>query len=182
MMGTSRVQRLRLETVAAEFLERMGAQIRARRDELRLSRAEVARRMPGKVNENQVYRWEKGLHQPNPDTLQALAKVLDTDVAVFMSAPADKGSTPEPFAREQSDDDVAARLVEIEARLGAIEDQLSLLLGAASIDGESQGDLADRIVKTVERAINQRATEVARPQPRRDRAQGQSRQPRRDAA
>lgn len=95
MMGTSPAQRLRLQLVAADFLERMGQRLRERREEMKLSRADVARKMPGKVSENQVYRWELGKHQPNPDTLQALAGVLERDVGYFMAAPADKTETPD---------------------------------------------------------------------------------------
>lgn len=125
MMGTSSTQRLRLQLVAADFLERMGARMRERRELLGLSRAEVARRMPGKVNENQVYRWEKGLHQPNPDTLQALALVLDCDVALFMSPAPEKTTTPELVATPAGN---AERLDQIEATLelivGVLEQQV----------------------------------------------------------
>lgn len=69
--------------MAAEHVERIGARIRQRREELGLSRGEVARQMPGKTNENAIYRWEKGLHQANPDALEALAGVLDVNTSYF---------------------------------------------------------------------------------------------------
>lgn len=125
MMGTSSTQRLRLQLVAADFLERMGARMREQRELLGLSRAEVARRMPGKVNENQVYRWEKGLHQPNPDTLQALGLVLDCDVSFFMSPPPEQTITPELITIPVENSD---RLEQIEATLelivGVLEQQV----------------------------------------------------------
>ena len=71
--------------MAAEYLERMGARIRDRREELGLSRSEVARQMPGKTTENQIYRWEKGLHRPNDDALEALASVLGVTIAHFLA-------------------------------------------------------------------------------------------------
>lgn len=95
MMGTSEAQRARLQLVAAEFVERLGARMREQRETLGLSMAEVARRMPGKVSENQVYRWELGKHQPKPDTLEALAKVLGTTVATLMAPTPDKTVTPD---------------------------------------------------------------------------------------
>lgn len=123
MVGTSDAQRLRLQLVAAEFLERMGRRMRERREELGYSRAEVARRMPGKTNENQVYRWEKGLHSPNVDTLEALAKVLDCEVAYFMTEPPDKTETPNLFAVNGDGD----RLIEIDKKLDALLDHVSRL-------------------------------------------------------
>lgn len=71
--------------MAAAYLQRMGERIRERRDELGLSRSDVARAMPGKTNENALYRWEKGLHRPNDDALEALAKVLKVDPAHFLT-------------------------------------------------------------------------------------------------
>ena len=129
MMGTSAPQRLRLQLVAAEFLERMGQRIRERRDELGYSRSDVARLMPGKTNENAVYRWEKGQHQPNPDTLQALAKALGCDVAYFMSEPPEKMNAPDLFAVNGDGD----RLEQIVATLAEIQDQLNRLEAAGVV-------------------------------------------------
>jgi transcriptional regulator with XRE-family HTH domain len=112
--------------MAAEFLERMGVRIRERREEMGLSRADVAREMPGKVSENQVYRWEKGLHQPKSDTLEALAGVLERDVSYFMATPPDKTDTPDPFPASDG-----AVLAEINRRLGVIEERLDALTEAA---------------------------------------------------
>jgi transcriptional regulator with XRE-family HTH domain len=122
-MQTGDLERARFQLVAAEFLVRMGARIRKRRDELELSRADVAREMPGKVSENQLYRWEKGLHQPQPETLEALAKVLQCDVAFFVSPEPDKRQTPSPFrgagsaAMEEQLAQVAEQVSEIHALL-----------------------------------------------------------------
>jgi transcriptional regulator with XRE-family HTH domain len=117
MMGTSAPQRLRLQLVAAEFLERMGDRIRERRENLGYSRSDVARLMPGKTSENQVYRWEKGLHQPNPDTLQALAEALDCAVSDLMSPTPDKSATPDLFAVSDDED---GQLQRIEERLDEV--------------------------------------------------------------
>ena len=73
MPQTSHAQSLRFAAMAAEYLERMGARIRSRREELGMSRSEVARQMPGKTNEQAVYRWENGKNRPHDDTLEALA-------------------------------------------------------------------------------------------------------------
>lgn len=96
MKGTSVAGRRRFELMAAEYLERMGQRMRERREELGLSRSQVARAMPGKTTENQVYRWEKGLHRPQDDTLEALVAVLKVnDVSYFLAAQPDKTETPD---------------------------------------------------------------------------------------
>lgn len=97
MMGTSPTARHRFEQMAAAYLQRMGERLRARRDELGLSRSDVARQLPGKTNENAVYRWEKGQHRPNDDTLEALAGVLKTTVSYFLTDEPEKSATPDPF-------------------------------------------------------------------------------------
>src|SRR4051812_45219376 len=81
---TSRAQALRFETMAVEYLERMGARMRERREELGLSRDLVAREMGGLTTGNQIYRWETGRHQAGPEALERLAGVLKVDVAYFM--------------------------------------------------------------------------------------------------
>lgn len=139
MMGTSDAQRLRFALVAAEFLERMGTRLRERRDELGLSRAEVARRMPGKVNENQVYRWENGKHQPNPDTLEALAKILERDVSYFLTPANDEtendaSEQPPDLMAELSPRRLNERLAGIEERLDRLQAVLEALAGAQVVD------------------------------------------------
>lgn len=123
MMQTDDVRRLRFRLVAAEFLQRMGERIRERRKALGLSRADVARKMPGKVSENQVYRWELGQHQPKPDTLEALAKVLECDVVYFMAPELDKRRPPDLHALSGE----SSQLDHIEQTLNHLEEQIRLL-------------------------------------------------------
>lgn len=82
--GTTETQRLRLRLVAAEHVERIGARIRKRREELGLSRGKLVEKMQGKVTENDLYRWERGQHRPSDDTLSDLAKALEVDVSYFL--------------------------------------------------------------------------------------------------
>jgi transcriptional regulator with XRE-family HTH domain len=121
MMGTSHAQRLRLQLMAAAFLERLGERIRERREALNLSRPDVVSQMSGRVNENQLYRWEKGLHQPNPDTLEELARILECDVADLMAPEPDKTSTPDPF---EVQDPTTAALARIEQSLNDLVERL----------------------------------------------------------
>lgn len=123
MTGTS--ERLRLEWMAAEYVERIGGRIRQRREELELSRDDLARKMPGKTTGNQIYRWEKGRHEPQPDTLEALAHALKVDVAYFFAGPSSGGATPDLMATvngNQPDD-----LQQIQAQLDRIEQTVNRL-------------------------------------------------------
>ena len=159
LMGTSQIQRARLELVAAEFLTRTGERLRERREEMGLSRGEVARKMPGKVSENQIYRWEKGQHQPNPDTLEELAKVLERDVYYFMSPPPDDEAsreTPDPFATND-DAGLLARLDQLDTKITVLDQKISRLLPdpadppqPATI--EQMVDTARVLLRTIEEA------------------------------
>jgi transcriptional regulator with XRE-family HTH domain len=128
-MQTDRVARLRFELVATEFLVRMGARIEEHRKLRGLSRADLARALPGKVNENQVYRWERGKHQPNPDTLQAIANVLEVDVAVLMAPEPEKAATPD-LSSQPSNADIMAYL----NRLEGLIRQLGLDMAARDLE------------------------------------------------
>jgi transcriptional regulator with XRE-family HTH domain len=158
MMETSPALRLRFQAVAAEFVERLGARMRKRREELDLSMAEVARRMPGKVSENQVYRWELGKHQPKPDTLEALAKVLKTDVAALMAPAPDKSVTPEPFGDASRTE--GERLDSIQDQLGTIGQELAALLevvGPKPSAGQSVQEAIASVRKDLDKLLAQRS-------------------------
>jgi transcriptional regulator with XRE-family HTH domain len=119
--GTSATQRLRLALMAAEHVERIGARIRARREEMRLSRRALVQRMEGVVTENDLYRWERGQHRPQDSTLEALAKALEVDVAYFLI---EEPAAPAPdLMRELGAQD---RLGRVEALLEAIAIKLDL--------------------------------------------------------
>jgi transcriptional regulator with XRE-family HTH domain len=94
---TDRLAARRFELMAAEYVQRMGQRLKARRLELGLSQGQVARRLPGTVDANQVSRWERGIHRPEDETLDQLAAILEKPVAYFMIAEPDKAETPDPF-------------------------------------------------------------------------------------
>lgn len=99
--------------MAAAYLQRMGGRIKQRREALGLSRADVARAMPGKTNDNAIYRWEKGAHRPQPDALEALAGVLNVPVSYFlMDAPA-SGPPPDLMGALSPTDDIASRVNDV---------------------------------------------------------------------
>lgn len=124
MPTTNRARVLRFQAQMAEMAERVGARMRQRREELRLTQAELALRIEGKTTGDQVSRWERGKHQPND--LGPIARALEVDVAYFYVPPAaangnndngDAGPTPDPF---NAPDALTERLDRIERRLNEI--------------------------------------------------------------
>lgn len=85
---------LRLQLMAAEHKERIGARIRDARDAKGWTQAELARALPGTVDGPSVSRWERGKVSPHPETLEAIATALDVDVSYFLVA-APKAGTPD---------------------------------------------------------------------------------------
>lgn len=116
MTKTKTLAARRFELMAAEYLERMGARIKARREELGLTQDEVAGKMPGKVNGQRISLWERGKNRPRDDALEALAGVLDVDVSYFMASEPTNGDTPDlmeiarPFGLEGSTNRLEAKL------------------------------------------------------------------------
>jgi transcriptional regulator with XRE-family HTH domain len=137
---TSRAEALRFETMAAEYLERMGKRMRERREELGLSRDHVAREMGGRTTGNQIYRWEIGKHQASPDALERLAGVLEVDVAYFMSDGPSRSAAPPT----ETSSDPFAQMDRIESMLGRV---LDLLEGRATSD--PAGDAAEALVSGI---------------------------------
>lgn len=171
MKGTSEAARLRLAAVAAEYVESLGRGLRFRREELGLSRSEVARKLPGKTNENAIYRWEGGQHKPNDSTLEALATVLevghwtrfmDLDPHRVDSQPAE---TPSPFpAQETSPGDLRGRLDAIEQAQHRIIDNQERIFGmfeaAKQVRDDNDQTIAERLNElqaTIAKAISQSA-------------------------
>lgn len=118
MPTTNRVAARRFELMAAEYLQRLGARIRERRDEKGLTQAGLARLLPGTTDGAQVSRWERGLHRPSDDTLEHIADVLDVTMDYFLAAPAQKDDgTPDLFAAKDDHDGLAGQLAEINRKL-----------------------------------------------------------------
>jgi transcriptional regulator with XRE-family HTH domain len=133
--------------MAVDFLERMGARIRDRRLQLRLSRADLARLMPGKVSENQIYRWEMGKHQIRPDTLEALAEALDCTVADLMVVNGDAEPTPDPFGGPGAAEDPLVRL----------EDQIRLLRAELALSRAEMAAHAAEVLQRIDASRQPRA-------------------------
>lgn len=113
--------------MAAEHAALVGSRVKAAREEKGLSQRELADRIPGKADGNQVSKWERGQHRVSDDTLKHIAKVLDHDLAWFHAQEADKTETPDLFSVP---DRSGPPLAQIEQRLAAIEATQRALLSA----------------------------------------------------
>lgn len=137
----SDLARRRFALMAAEYLQRMGERMAERRKELGLTQEQVARALPGETSGTHVSRWERGLHRPSDDTLEALAKVLKVEVAYFLAAQADKSDgTPDPFAGPSDQ----AQLDRIEQQLLANSQALEVVLGGLANGGVTEEPALER--------------------------------------
>jgi transcriptional regulator with XRE-family HTH domain len=112
-----------------------------------MSQNDLARELPGKVGAQMVSKWERGLHEPRSDTLEAIARVLNRSIAYFMADEPQEG-TPNLLEVLNGDGD----------RLDEAISQLKLLVERQVL---------------VERAVEGLAREIA--ELRRQRPQGQQR-------
>ena len=113
---TRQAATLRLRLVAAEHVERIGQRMEARRLELGLTRRDIAGRVGGKTNENSVYRWERGKHEPEAETLQLLVTALEVDDVSYFMSPEPELGTPDLMAALPSGREVD-QLTRIERKL-----------------------------------------------------------------
>jgi transcriptional regulator with XRE-family HTH domain len=144
MTKTKSLAARRFELMAAEYLERMGARIRDRREELGLTQDDVARRMPGKITHNRISLWERGKNRPRDDALESLAGVLGVPVSYFMMSEPDKTKTPD-LAGVMAPDESRSQLDAIERKLDMILAALALIPAPDEDARKSTGSLLDAL-------------------------------------
>jgi transcriptional regulator with XRE-family HTH domain len=154
MTQTGASERLRLQLMAAEHVERIGQRIRERREELGLSRDDLARKMPGKTNGNAIYRWERGRHEARPDALEALADALEVPVAYFFVDEPDKAVTPDPFARNGNS--APGDTDELRAQLDRIEQRQTDLAALIEAQAEATSQQFSAMLEELRRELDQR--------------------------
>lgn len=125
MATTDELARRRFQLMAAEWVQLMGARMRARRKELGLKQREVAARLPGDVDAQQVSKWERGVHKPNDATLEHIAAILETTVPALMSD-APRPGTPDLMqalstARPADLEDLYSRLDDLQEAVDRVE-------------------------------------------------------------
>ncbi len=116
--------------MAGEVAVRIGAQMRARREELCLNQREVADRINVPAVSNQrISDWERGVYRPSERYLPKIAEALETDVSYFYTAPARE--TP----------DLNGALSAHPSQLDRIEAKLDILLAVREplADGDAFG-------------------------------------------
>src|SRR5438128_2135398 len=69
LVTTDELARRRFQLMAVEWVIQMGARIRERREALHLTQRELAALLPGNVGDQQVSKWERGVHKPGDATL-----------------------------------------------------------------------------------------------------------------
>jgi transcriptional regulator with XRE-family HTH domain len=133
--------------MSVEFLQQMGARIRQRRRMLHLSQEEVARRMPGVINGQRISLWERGLHRPQDENLEALAEVLEVSVG-WLQWGREPAVEEEPVWVSRLEDRLAQAASERDTRATTIEELL-----------RRQSEILERIEAIVQAFPTDRETE-----------------------
>lgn len=138
--------------MASQMAALIGSRIKEAREAKGLSQKQLGNLLPGIVGGDQVSKWERGAHRPHDDTLDALAAILDVDMAYFMASAA-AGDTPDLAVSGESQLDRIERAVtENTARLETIEGLLRELATE-----ELLASLAQRLDQQASRPAGSRA-------------------------
>lgn len=114
---TNRLSVLRVQLMAGEMTERIGARIRERRVELGMKQRELADKLGSDAIDNQrISDWERGVNRPSDRYMEKLAAALDRDVSWFFRE--DTNAKTPDLSLVKPDDD---RLARIEQRLEQLE-------------------------------------------------------------
>jgi transcriptional regulator with XRE-family HTH domain len=132
---TDRLASLRLQLVAGEMAQQIGQRIRVRRLALGLNQRELASLLNehlqgGAVDNQRVSDWERGVNKPSERYMQAMASVLERDLAWFYGRePVEE--TPDLLVIAARADQVdggfqefRGHVAKLEGRLDRIEDAL----------------------------------------------------------
>jgi transcriptional regulator with XRE-family HTH domain len=111
--------------MAAEQKRRIGERIRRARTEREWTQGDLARALPGRVEPSQVSRWERGLVQPQPDNLDAIAQALEQDVAYFLMPERSSDGAGAPA-------DVVSSLGDLQRDVAAVAEQQAELAEAVA--------------------------------------------------
>lgn len=142
--------------MALEYVARMGARIRERREELGMTQRELADAIPGKADSNQVSKWERGEHKPGDNNLEHIAKALEVDPSFFMAAKPAAGVAP--LLQNLSG-----------SQLDRIEAKLDELLARTATPSETPEEIAAEAARQ-RRGTKRSSAASAKRRPPRDRA------------
>lgn len=126
--------RRRFALMAAEETARIAARIKERHSELGLTQGELAAKLPGKTDAQQVSKWERAVHRPE-QAMEHLAAALEVDLSYFY-APEPQEGTPdlmgalsrEPATAQSELEAIRAEVAGVREDLAQITDLLTQLL------------------------------------------------------
>lgn len=125
----SRVEQLRLQLMASEMAERIGLNMKLRREQLGLKQREVADRIDDPVVSAQhVSRWERAENRPGDRYLELIASALGVDVSFFYADHGVKPTTPDLMtALKTPNASVGERVDILVSALGDILDRIEAI-------------------------------------------------------
>lgn len=107
---------LRLAARMAEEAELFGANVRALREDRKMSQRELAEALPGKTEGKDISRYETGKHMPGQDTRVAIARALGVPLArLYEEAEKPEAETPDLMGQLGSGESVAGLAQRIES-------------------------------------------------------------------
>lgn len=132
MPSTKRADLLRLQLRMSEEARKIGGRIRELRKALpgEPSQRELAAQLPGNVQGAEWSRWETGRHAPQSDTLEEIAKLLDTTTADLRWGPLAERKQPregdlDELNSERGGSDPDRRIDELHDEVAELRSDLS---------------------------------------------------------
>lgn len=158
----SRVEQLRLQLMASEMAERIGLNMKLRREQLGLKQREVADRIDDPVVSAQhVSRWERAENRPGDRYLELIAAALGVDVSFFYADHGVKPTTPDLMSALQTPNASVGERVDI--LVSAVGDLLDRLDAIERRQDATAGDLSQLAADVLEMSLEQRARELGEP-------------------
>jgi transcriptional regulator with XRE-family HTH domain len=168
---TFALQRRRFALMAAESTRQLGENIRTAREALGLTQDQVARAMEGHVSGDRVSKWERGENRPRDETLDDLARVLQTTTAALLMREGDKAVTPDLASPRGAGGELAEILEKINARLDDQDDVLREIkaeqaaLRQLIAEQRSLNDGTEELRRLAREIVTGRPTSAPNPEP-----------------
>jgi transcriptional regulator with XRE-family HTH domain len=139
--------------MAAEHVRALGERIRVRREELGMTQDEVARQMKGTVDGQRISKWERGENRPRDESLEDLARVLQTTIAGLLMPELDKTETPDLSKLALPADALTSRFDALEERVTAQLAEHARKVEALLRDQDALLERQSEILQRIEAAV-----------------------------
>ena len=147
--------------MAGEMAERIGRNMRLRREALGLKQREVAERIDDPVVSGQhVSRWERAENRPGDRYLELIAQALDVDVSYFYADHDTVVATP-PLMATMQPADVAAQVAALSARVASLEEERESLRARLAAVEEGQVTTAEVLTGAAVAELSRSREEIA---------------------